>query len=43
MIVGQNPQFVAAANGRGFEGRTPSAPGKDDAKQKKKDAELLGK
>jgi ankyrin repeat protein len=26
--------FVAAANGRGFEGRTPSAPGKDDAKQK---------
>jgi ankyrin len=26
--------FVAAANGRGFEGRTPAAPGKDDAGQK---------
>ena len=26
--------FVAAANGRGFEGRTPTAPGKDDATQK---------
>ncbi len=25
--------FVAAANGRGFEGRTPTAPGKSDAKQ----------
>jgi uncharacterized protein len=25
--------FVAAANGRGFEGRTPTAAGKDDAKQ----------
>jgi ankyrin repeat protein len=26
--------FVAAANGRGFEGRTPQAPGKEDARQK---------
>ena len=32
--VNARSRFVPAANGRGFEGRTPSAPGKDDGKQK---------